>query len=231
MIVSCNLCGGENRINPGQEILFCSYCGSSLAIKKERACEHLLFPHKRNDRIAEDTFRSFLLMRRRARCNVEEIRFAYVPFVLAEKKEGEMKLIPASKETWATISYPPAGNYRFFDESLSEGETVVSASAAPKNDDRLLHLPLYRISYSAGSWKGTACIVGGSWQVYAYELPPEKPQPLNASYLVIAASLFTIFLFLGKLAPSWPGRFVLSMIAASAGYAFFTIRDRVVKRT
>jgi hypothetical protein len=231
MIVSCSLCGGENKVSPGQKMLFCSYCGSALALKKERIPEHLLLPHERNDRDAEETLRSFLLARNRACGDVDEIRFAYVPFILAEEKEGEMKLVPASKETWAAISYPPSGNYRFFDESLADGEMIFPASVDPKGNARLLHLPMYRICYRAGQWKGTAYVMGDSWQVHAYELPPERPQPLNVSYLVIAAMLFTVFLFVGRLAPGWPGRFALSILAATAGYAFFTIRDKVVRRT
>jgi hypothetical protein len=231
MIVSCNLCGGENRVNPGQKMLFCSYCGSALVIQEERLPEHLILPHERNDRGAEEALRSFLLSKKRPRAEIGEIRFTYVPFILAEDEDGETRLAPASKETWAAIPYPPSGNYRYFDEEFAGDETVVPASAAPKGSDRLLHLPLYRISYKAGPWQGTACVVGESWQVYAYELPPERPEPLNVSYLLIAASLFTLFLFVGRLAPGWPGRFALTMLAAAAGFAFFTIRDKVVRRT
>ena len=124
MIVSCSLCGGENRVSPGQKMLFCTYCGSALALKKERLPEHLLLPHERSDREAEETLRSFLLSRGRACGDVEEIRFAYVPFILADENQGEMKLVPASTEPWAAISYPPSGNYRFYEESIADGEKI-----------------------------------------------------------------------------------------------------------
>jgi hypothetical protein len=230
MIVGCSLCGGENRIHPGQKMLFCSYCGSALVIQKERGLEHLILPHERNDRGAEEALRSFLLSKRRGRCEVEEIRFAYLPFVLVEEENGRTNIVPASKETWASVSYPPSGNYRFYDETVAGNETVVPLSDEAADGERLLHLPVYRVSYRAGRSEGCAAVIGGSWQVQADDLPPEIGESFDFSRALLAGALFTAFLFLGKLAPGWLSRLALTMIAASAGYTIVTIRERVVRR-
>ena len=230
MIVSCNLCGGENRVHPGQKMLFCSFCGSALAIKKEQGLEHLILPHERNDQGAGEALRSFLLSKRRGRCEIEEIRFAYLPFVLIEEENGRTRIVPASKETWASVSYPPSGNYQFYDETIAGNETVVPLSDEAVEGERLLHLPVYEVSYRAGGFKGSAAVIGGSWQIQVDDLPPETGESFDFSRALKAAALFTLFLFIGKLAPSWLARFALTMIAAAAGYAIITIREKVVKQ-
>ena len=230
MIVSCNLGGGESKVHPGQKMLFCSFCGSALAIQKERGLEHLILPHERNDKSAGEALRSHLLSKRRGRCDIGETRFAYLPFVLVEEENGRTKIVPASKETRASVSYPPSGNYQFFNETLAGNETVVPLTDEAVEGERLLHLPVYEVSYRAGGFKGSAAVLGGSWQVQAADLPPETGEAFEFSRALKAAALFTLFLFIGKLSPSWLVRFALTIIAAAAGYAIITIREKVVKR-
>ncbi len=230
MIVSCNLCGGENKVHPGQKMLFCSFCGSALAIQKERGLEHLILPHERNDRSAGEALRSHLLSKRRGRCETEKTRFAYLPFVLVEEENGRTKIVPASKETWASVSYPPSGNYQFFDETLVGNETVVPLSDETVDGERLLHLPVYEIFYRSGGFRGKSVVIGGSWQVQVDELPPETGESFDFARAFKAAALFTLFMFIGKLVPGWLARFALTMIVAAAGYAIITIREKVVKR-
>jgi hypothetical protein len=230
MIVSCNLCGGENKVHPGQKMLFCSFCGSALAIQKERSLEHLILPHERNDRGAGEALRSYLLSKRRGRCEIGETRFAYLPFVLVEEENGRTRIVPASKETRASVSYPPSGNYQFFDETLAGNETVVPLSDEAVDGERLLHLPVYDVSYHVGRFEGKADVIGESWQVQTDVLPAETGESFDFSRALKAAALFTLFLFIGKLVPGWLARFALTMIAAAAGYAILTIREKAVKR-
>ena len=230
MIVSCHLCGGENRVHPGQKMLFCSYCGSALAIREQRGLEHLILPHERSDRGAEEALGSFLLSKRRGRCEVTETRFAYLPFVLAEDDRGRLRVIPASKERWATVSYPPSGNYRFFDETVAGNETVVPVADDRVEGERLLHLPVYRLSYRAGRFTGQAAVIGGSWQVLADDLPPAAGESFDFSRALIAGALFAAFLFIGKLSPNWMARLVITMAVAAGGYAAVALRERVVRR-
>ena len=230
MIVSCNLCGGESRVHPGQKMLFCSFCGSALAIQKERGLEHLILPHERNDKSAGEALRSYLMSKRRGRCEIGEIRFAYLPFVLVEEENGRTNVIPASGEAWASVSYPPSGNYQFFDETIAGNEKVVPLSDEAVEGERLLHLPVYEVSYKAGGFMGSAAVIGGSWQVQLEDLPPETGEPFDFSRALKAAALFTLFLFIGKLTTGWLGRFALTMATAAAGYAIITIRERVVNR-
>ena len=230
MLVSCDLCGGESRVHPGQKMLFCSFCGSALAIQKEKGLEHLILPHERNDKSAGEALQSYLLSRRRGRCDIGEIRFAYLPFVLVEEENGRMNVVPASQQTWASVSYPPSGNYQFYDETIAGKEKVVPLSDEAIEGERLLHLPVYEISYKAGRFEGKSVVMGGSWQVQADDLPPETGESFDFSRALKAAALFALFLFIGKLAPGWLARFALTMIAAAAGYAIITIRERMVKR-
>jgi hypothetical protein len=124
MQVKCRHCGGENAVHPGQRMLFCSFCGSALTIERTEAPEHLILPHKRNDRSAEETLRSHLLSKKRGRPEVKKTLFAFAPFLLVENEKGDTDLAPASGNVETSIPYPPAGNYRFFDEALADGETI-----------------------------------------------------------------------------------------------------------
>lgn len=230
MLVSCNLCGGETRVHPGQKMLFCSFCGSALAIQKEKGLEHLILPHERNDKSAGEALRSYLLSKRRGRCDIVKTDFAYLPFVLVEEENGRINVVPASNETWASVSYPPSGNYQFYDETIAGKEKVIPLSGDAVEGERLLHLPVYDVSYKVGRFEGKAVVMGGSWQVKADDLPPETGESFDFSRALKAAALFTSFLFIGKLAPGWLARFALTAIAAAAGYAIITIRERMVKR-
>jgi len=119
MQVKCLHCGGENAVHPGQRMLFCSFCGSALAIERTEAPEHLILPHKRNDRNAEEALRSYLVSRKRGRPEVTKTLFAFAPFLLVEDGKGDTDLVAASGRVVSSIPYPPAGNYRFFDETLA----------------------------------------------------------------------------------------------------------------
>jgi hypothetical protein len=125
MLVKCRHCGGENTVHPGQRMLFCSFCGSALAIERPEAPEHLILPHERNDRNAEEALGSYLLSRKRGKPEVTKRLFGYAPYLLVEDEKGATDLVPASDGVETPIPYPPAGNYRFFDESFAGSETVI----------------------------------------------------------------------------------------------------------
>ena len=230
MIVSCNLCGGENKVHPGQKMLFCSFCGSALAIQKEKGLEHLILPHERNDKSAGEALRSHLLSKRRGRCETVKTDFAYLPFVLVEEESGRTNIVPASEKIWASVSYPPSGNYRFFDETLAGNEKVVPLADEAAGGERLLHLPVYEISYRVGRFEGKAFVIGGSWQVQIDDPPPETGETFDFSRALKAGALFALFLFIGKLAPGWLARLALITIAAGMGFGIVLLRERVVKR-
>jgi hypothetical protein len=265
MQVKCRHCGGENAVHPGQRMLFCSFCGSALAIERPEAPEHLILPHERNDRIAEQALGSYLLSKRRGKPEVTKVTFAFTPYLLVENEKGDTDLAPASEGVDISIPYPPAGNYRYFDESLADGERIIPQAGSdeepgdgmrpdeprdaqsgkersgahgkrsvPKDDDlktvKILHLPLYLIEYKCGRFKGTASVVGGSWQVLPSDLPAEGQDELEPRNLIFLAALFTTFLFIGKLAPGWMLRFVYILLAATAGFVFFRIRERLVPK-
>ncbi|MCD6379785.1 hypothetical protein J7M07_04995, partial [bacterium] len=89
MIVKCKLCGGENRVYPGQKMLKCSYCGSALQVDSSYYPEHLILPHKRNDKTAEDILCSFLLKHNMERPRKLEIKFYFVPYTMIEDENGK----------------------------------------------------------------------------------------------------------------------------------------------
>jgi hypothetical protein len=229
MQVNCSLCGGENSIDPGQKMLFCSYCGSALRIEGGGR-EHLILPHERNDSHAEDALRSFLLGRNRARPKEMKTEFMYFPFATVEDDSGSTTTVPASDKHVlpGNVSDPPAGNYRFFDAEPAGKEKVIPVGMEIKGAKRILHLPVYIITYTSGgsSWK--AAVIGESWQVVMDELPLERAVTVSARNLLAAAGLFFLYLVIGKLAPGWPGRFALIFSAAAAGFSFFFIRTKVL---
>ncbi len=231
MQVKCNLCGGDNTVHPGQKMLFCAYCGSALTVDERDGPEHLILPHKRNDKRAKEVLCSFLLSKQMPRPKNVKIEFRYIPFTLKESGNSTMKIDPApgAPAITGTLPHPPAGNYRFFDPSHADGETVVPVEKIETDTVKILHLPVYRLTFTAGGeWNATA--IGESWQVIAGELPAERPAVLNLPGILAAAGLFMVYLVLGNLVSRWPGRLALIMGAAAAGLALFIIREKVVKR-
>jgi hypothetical protein len=150
---------------------------------------------------------------------------------MIETGDGETSIAPAcaSLAPQGGVPYPPAGEYRFFDESGAPSEKIVPADQIDKDAIRIVHLPIYGIRYEAGGWKGKAAVVGESWQVIAAELPPERPRALNLGILVAAAFLFAAYLVIGKFASGVLGRLALIMGASSAGYALFSIYEKATK--
>lgn len=231
MLVRCGLCGGENTVNPGQEMLACSYCGSALAVEKEAGPEHLILAHTRDDGAAESVLRSFLLERNRRRPVVAGIDFSYVPYATIETDAGETSVAAAcaSGAPPGGVPYPPAGEYRFFDESNPPAGGILPADRVEAGAIRIVHLPVYRIRYAAGDWKGSAAVVGESWQTIAAVLPPERPRALRLGLLAAAAALFAAYLAIGTFASSALARLALIMAASGIGYALFTIHERATK--
>ncbi len=233
MQVRCSLCGGENEIHPGQKMLFCSYCGSALAVDGRNGPEHLILPHDRDDRRAGEELRSFLVSRRMQQPKDIKVDFSYVPFIVIEDEQGHTGTVAGAAKPPAgagTLPNPPAGCYRFFDESLAGPEKITPASKTGKGAARILHIPVYRMRYetAGGSWKASA--IGESWQVCADDFPPEQPSTLNMQNVLIAAGLLTAYLFIGKLGHGWLSRFVITFAAAAAGFAFLTLRKRLASR-
>jgi hypothetical protein len=231
MIVRCDLCGGENEIHPGQEILLCGYCGSSLALETRDAPEHLILPHERNDGHAELALRSLLTARKLARPADIKIEFSFVPYAIAGGSDGKARAVPApGAPSWARpLPFPPAGNYSFFKKDLAGKEKVFDLRSVPEEARQLLHLPLYRIKYRAAGGKYDALVAGESLMTISDKFPPEVPAPASVPNMIAAACLFTVFLLIGRLASGWAARFVFVLLAASAGYVFFSLRERMIR--
>lgn len=233
MQIKCSLCGGENNVHPGQEMLSCSYCGSALALEEKAGPEHLILPHKHNDKLAEEALGSFFLSRNRARPQEMKTEFSFVPYLVIEDENERTHTIPALKDATAfdPIPYPPAGSYRFFDEKFAENQKVYKIEKTEKDTLRILHLPLYRIHYKSGKWSGMAMVIGESWQVVTEDLPPERAVFLNMTHILAACGLFVVFLFLGKAVSSWTVRLFLLFGASVFGFGIFSLHEKLVKKT
>ena len=234
MRVSCSLCGGENEIHPGQKMLFCSFCGSALAVRERPGPERLILPHERNDRIAADALRSHLSLAERIAPRDVRVEFSYVPYLMLEDERGETVACPcrgAPREA-GPIPAPPAGDYRWFDETLAGGETIVPldpSDAQTEGVSRILHLPLYRIRYAAGGKKRRALVMGESLYVYADDLPPRRTPAPAAPGLIAALALTAAFLFVGRLGHSFAARGLVIAVASAVAWAAFTLRNRMVR--
>jgi hypothetical protein len=155
MQVKCRHCGGENAVHPGQRMLFCSFCGSALVIERSEGPEHLILPHKRNDRSAGDALGSYLLSKGRGRPEVTKVVFAFTPYLLVEDEQGDTDLTPATGSADVSVPYPPAGNYRFFDESLAEGERIIPLDGSDDGREGEIPSDEMRDASSGGARSGT----------------------------------------------------------------------------
>lgn len=211
-------------------MLFCSFCGSSLAIESGGGPEHLILPHTRNDRNAELALKSFLAEKSLARARGMITEFFFVPFLMIENEKGKMFTLPApGAPSWLSpLPFPPAGDYSYFDKSLAGDEKVITCREVPPEAHQLIHIPVYRIKYKSSGSGYRATVIGESLLVLAEDLPPAMPAPVSVPNILAAAGLFTIFLILGKFAGSWPGRIAMIILGAAAGYGAFTLRERML---
>jgi hypothetical protein len=232
MTVNCRLCGGENTIHPGQKMLFCSYCGSALTVEEERGPERLILPHERSDRNAEEALRSFLAARSLAPPKEIKLEFAYVPYTMLEDDRGRLFGQPG-RGTWpelGPLTFPPAGEYRFFDGAVAGDEKVFEHDEEPETlaaAARILYLPLYRVRYRAAGKRYRALIVGESWFVKADSLPPERPAGISVPNVLAAAGMAVAYMFAGKLGHSSPARILVILAAALAAWGAFALRTRI----
>ncbi len=233
MQVKCDLCGGDNTVHPGQKMLFCSYCGSALTIEKKKGPEHLILPHKRNDKHAGEALQSWLLSKNRPRPKDVKLEFSYLPFLMMEDEKGRAATIqvPGTPPIAGNLPFPPAGNYSFFDEALAGNEKVVPFQRVEEGILRILHLPVYTARYSAGGGPWEASIIGESWQMLCDEMPGERDTDLDIKNVLIAAALFTVYLVIGKAAPGLLSRFALIFFAGSLGFLGYFLRMKLVKKT
>ncbi|HMA77353.1 MAG TPA: hypothetical protein VKO43_08595 [Candidatus Krumholzibacteriaceae bacterium] len=228
MQVKCELCGGKNELLPGQKMLKCIYCGSALAVE-DKEYEHLILPHSRDDGTAEDILCSFLLKRGCPAPDDIETEFSYVPFSVIEDESGGTSCIPAdgAPRGVGPLADIPAGDYCFFDEKLTSGENLVQAAGRDDRACRMIHLPLYLISFRMGKQRLYAVITGENWHVQMEKVPARRNQSMDIASLIPAAGLFLIYLLAGKLTGSWLARLGLMAAAASVGYSAYRIRDKV----
>ncbi len=228
MIIRCDLCGGNNEILPGQKVVKCCYCGSALAVE-EKHSERLILPHVRDDRIAEDMLASFLLKRGCPPPRETRTEFSYVPFSVVEDSTGGTSCIPSRGAPAAInpLADIPAGDYSFFDRELASGEKIVSSEGKDSRASREIHIPVYIISFRLEGKRSRAVIIGESWQVQMMKVPARKGKSLEISTLLPAAGLFVVYLLIGKLGGSWPGRLAFITAAASAAWAAYRIREKV----
>jgi hypothetical protein len=236
MKVNCSLCGGGNDVHPGQEMLFCSFCGSALVIDEKGGPEHLILPHKRNDGFAKAALRSFLVRRGLSRPQKIKISFSYVPYIMAEDDRGRLIGRPCkgAPPEAGPLPFPPAGEYRFFDEELAVGEKVIPIDKTaddPAEGCKILHLPLYRLEYRSSGRKFSALVMGENFYVYADELPEPGAPSVDFVNLLIAFSLFIVFLLAGRLGNSAASRALVIAAAGAAGWTVFKVRERLVSRS
>ena len=187
MLVSCTLCGGENRIHPGQQMLVCAYCGSTLAVRERSEPEHLILPHRRNDALAALALRSHLSAAGRAAPRDVRVEFSYVPYAFSADDDRAGAGSPCAGEPPGAgrVTSPPAGDYRFFDRALAGGETVAEPARIDPADAqavRILYLPLYQVAYRAAGEEYRASVMGESLHVYADALPRRRPPAAGASW-------------------------------------------------
>jgi hypothetical protein len=232
VIATCSLCGGDNEYQPGEEMIICSYCGASLAIEKPRGPERLILSHARNDALAEQALGSFLLERDRRRPARMKTDYVMAPFLMIEDKDGKTRISPAAPlgRLGGAVPLLPAGKYDFVDETAAQSQKLIPEKKIEPGTIKILHLPVYTIRYETGGWKGTACVIGQSWQVLAPDMPPERRRALNAALLIAAVGLFAGYLFLGEIAPNLPARLALIMGASGTGYFLFSLHERAAGR-
>jgi hypothetical protein len=236
MKVKCSLCGGGNDVHPGQEMLFCAFCGSALVIDEDGGPEHLILPHKRSDSHAEAALRAFLLRKGLSRPQKIKSSFSYVPYVMVEDDRGRLFGRPGkgAPPEAGPLPFPPAGEYCFFDEQLADGEDVIpldEASDDPADGFKILHLPVYKLQYRSSGKKFSALVMGESYYVYADELPDPGVPSIDFRNLLVGFSLFIAYMFAGLLGHNAFSKALVIIAAAIAGWAGLKVRERLVDRS
>jgi hypothetical protein len=215
-------------MEPGREMLTCAFCGAALALDRPRGPEHLILDHKMDNAAAESVLHSFLIENGRKRPTEMATEFSLIPFSMIESEDGKESIVPASRSRAPAgkAPYPPAGQYRFFDESFARGEKIVPVETTAKGAVKIIHLPVYEIHYRADSWKGRAFVIGESWQVIAEGLPPAKPRRIAPRLFLAAAGLFAAYLAISTLASGALGRLVLITAASCGGYVIYNLHEK-----
>ncbi|MBN2184751.1 MAG: hypothetical protein JW746_05440 [Candidatus Krumholzibacteriota bacterium] len=231
MQVKCSLCGGENDTHPGQKMLFCTYCGSALAIGDNDWKEHLMLPHKRDDKSAKEALASFINRKNLAAPKEIKVEFAYIPYLMIEDDREKMRTLPApGAPSWSLpLPFPPSGNYCFFDKDLAGDENIVVPKEIPEDSWKILHVPVYRIRYSAAGENYEAIVTGENLLVISEHLPPPKPSSVNTANIFLAAVLFVVFLFAGRFGSGFLGRLGYIMLTATLGFSGMSIWEKVRK--
>lgn len=234
MQVRCRLCGGDNTVRPGQKMVTCAFCGSALAVGERDGPERLILPHERRDESAVEVLVSSLAARQLALPGKRpEVSFAFVPYAMIAGDEGDYRTraIGAAPRAARELPDPPAGAWRFFDEALAGDEEIVPAGDLPDGAVRILWIPLYTVRYRAGGKQWTAAIVADSWRVLQAARPPKRPRTLDTRNVLLAAGLFTVYLFAGKLGSGLPARLIIVFFAAVSGWLALAARRRLSGRT
>ena len=184
----------------------------------------------------EEALRSFLAAKSLASPKDIKLDFAYIPYTMLEDDRGHLFGQPG-RGTWpelGPLTFPPAGSYRFFDESLAGEEKVFPHDEEPKTlaeAARILFLPVYRARYRTAGKKFRALIMGESYYVFADILPPKRPASVSVPNILAAASMAVIFLFIGKLGHSTAARILVIMTAALLGWGAFTLKARIASKS
>ena len=232
MIVKCRLCGGENKIFPGQKMLKCSYCGSALQVDNSNSPEHLILPHDRNDKTAEDILRSFLLKHNMGRPSKLKTNFYFVPYTMIEDENGKSGGYPAlgAPSTAGPIPDPPAGDYCYFTEDLAGGEIIIKPKELDPETSKIIHLPLYDISFRLGKKKWKAALIGESWEIQMDRMPPQQSSSPDWSMIITAGGLFAVYLIIGALGHSFMAKCVILFTVSAISFFTFKIRKKIVEQ-
>ncbi|OQX84102.1 MAG: hypothetical protein B6D63_05245 [Candidatus Latescibacteria bacterium 4484_7] len=241
MQVKCNICGGINDIYPGERILRCEYCGNSLSIERGKGPEHLVLLHERDDKMAIEAATSFIMEKTKRTVTCTGTSLHLVPFVVKGNSPSGTSEAATSKKPFSGLRVvQPAGRFVFFEDFITqatEGKTfqksdteayeTIRFEGNASGALRIVHIPIYIVSYRCGNREGEALVTAESWQVTDSDLPPAMEKEFDTSKLILPVSLFLIFTAAGFTAKSFFAGALLVIGGSGLSYLILALRQRL----
>jgi hypothetical protein len=250
MKIVCPQCGGDNQVPSGERLLVCTWCEATLYVDRSGAVSHYRVERLQGRDEAERNLRRWMAgndtvkdLDRDAR--VESMTPVLFPVWMFRLRGGDgdsVRVEPAAPTPIAQLAelQVPAGKLEPFDaptaddrEAASETvpatvplETARQWLGGPSEDTEVLetalvHLPLWRATYSYKGASYTAMVEAATGKVLAAVFPAKAEAPF-----VLVAILALVLFGLEGFIPSYFGVLVAYLVTAVPllGLAYWVTR-------
>lgn len=220
MQINCSQCGAQVDISEGQTFVKCPFCESALYIDKSRVVFHYYIEAAFPEDEAEKNLRRWMAGNLTVKgldteAKIVNVELVYFPVwrINTEIKSGDedekVFIAPAASTFYPEIADAklPAGKLVFYTDDFAEGKNFTEP-AIPYNsalaqlgkighmpgeikEVSLVHIPLYRFTYSYRGAEYNAIEDASTGQVLARHFPAKSEAPFM-NIAIVAAVVFFI---------------------------------------